>query len=331
LNAATARSGNTDRPRSLENPSGRFAGFGHTNLASPLLAAPLAERETKSMRHTFWIALLMLGCFATASAATPSSKHLVVVVEENHSFDTVITQGGMPYLKSLAEKHTLLINYYANHHPSIGNYFTMTTGQTISTDDGYGGVVQDENIVTQLVAANKTWKMYGDSLPRPGYVGGNRRPYVKKHFPMAYFANVRDDEKQRMNLVPVEQFEQDLKSSQGLPEFSMVIPDMDHDAHDGTLKEADDWLRQYIAPLLENPDFQKDGVLIITFDEAAKSDSNHGGGHITTVVIGPLAKEKFADNTFYQHQSLLATIEDLLGLPRLKLVEKVPSFTNAFK
>jgi len=281
--------------------------------------------------NLFWIAFLILGCAAVGSAGTPQSKHVVLVVEENHSYDSVITEGGMPYLKSLAEKHTILVNYYANHHPSIGNYFTMTTGQTISTDDGYKGVVHDDNIVTQLVAANKKWKMYGDSLPEAGYIGGNKRPYVKKHFPMAYFANVRDDEKQRMNLVPVEQFVQDLKSSEGLPEFSMVIPDLDHDAHDGSLQEADNWLKKNIGPLLEDPNFQKDGILFVTFDEAAKSDSNHGGGHIVTVVIGPLVKENFADNTFYQHESLLATIEDVLGLPRLKLVEKVPSFTNAFK
>jgi len=281
--------------------------------------------------NLFWIAFLILGCAAVGSAGTPQSKHVVLVVEENHSYDSVITEGGMPYLKSLAEKHTILVNYYANHHPSIGNYFTMTTGQTISTDDGYKGVVHDDNIVTQLVAANKKWKMYGDSLPEAGYIGGNKRPYVKKHFPMAYFANVRDDEKQRMNLVPVEQFVQDVKSSEGLPEFSMVIPDLDHDAHDGSLQEADNWLKKNIGPLLEDPNFQKDGILFVTFDEAAKSDSNHGGGHIVTVVIGPLVKENFADNTFYQHESLLATIEDVLGLPRLKLVEKVPSFTNAFK
>jgi acid phosphatase len=281
--------------------------------------------------NLFWIAILILGCAAVGSAGTPQSKHVVLVVEENHSYDSVITEGGMPYLKSLAEKHTILVNYYANHHPSIGNYFTMTTGQTISTDDGYKGVVHDDNIVTQLVAANKKWKMYGDSLPEAGYIGGNKRPYVKKHFPMAYFANVRDDEKQRMNLVPVEQFVQDMKSSEGLPEFSMVIPDLDHDAHDGSLQEADNWLKKNIGPLLEDPNFQKDGILFVTFDEAAKSDSNHGGGHIVTVVIGPLVKENFADNTFYQHESLLATIEDVLGLPRLKLVEKVPSFTNAFK
>lgn len=282
------------------------------------------------MKKIVCIAILGLGCAIVAFGGTPQSKHVVLVVEENHSFDAVITKGGMPYLRSLAEKYTVLTNYYGNHHPSIGNYFTMTTGQTISTNDSYKGVVRDENIISQLVAANKTWKLYGDSLPEQGYIGGNQRPYVKKHFPAAYFTNVRENEKQRMNLVPVGQFTADLQNN-NLPDFSMVIPDLDHDAHDGSLQEADRWLQNHIAPLLENPDFQKDGILIITFDESFKSDPDHGGGHITTVVVGPLAKERFNDTTFYQHESLFATLEELLGLPRLKLVENAPAFNNAFK
>jgi phospholipase C len=283
------------------------------------------------VRKIFLIIAVVLLCTIGVFGGTPQSKHIVLVVEENHSFDAVITKGGMPYLKSLAEKYTLLTNYYGNHHPSIGNYFTMTTGQTISTNDGYKGSVPYENLISQIVAANKTWKAYGDSLPEQGYTGGNRGPYAKKHFPVAYFDNVRNDEMQRKNLVPAEQFATDLQSAKGLPDFSMLIPNLDHDAHDGSLKEADDWLKQYIAPLLENPEFQKDGILIITFDESFKGDPDHGGGHISTVVIGPLTKEHFTDSTFYQHESLFVTLEELLGLPRLKLVENVPAFENAFK
>jgi len=282
------------------------------------------------MKRTFIIVAILMLCAAGMFGGTPQSKHVVLVVEENHSFDAVITRGGMPYLKSLAERYTLLTNYYGNHHPSIGNYFMMTTGQTISTNDGYNGTVPYDNLISQLVTANKTWKAYGDSLPEQGYIGGNERPYVKKHFPIAYFENVRNDPAQRKNLVPAEQFIADLRT-QGLPDFSMLIPNLDHDAHDGSLKEADDWLRRYIEPLLANPDFQKDGILIVTFDESVKSDPDHGGGHITTVVIGPLAKEHFADATFYQHESLFATLEQILGLPRLKLVENVAAIENAFK
>jgi acid phosphatase len=282
------------------------------------------------VKRTFIIAAILVFGAAGMFAGTPQSKHVVLVVEENHAFDAVITRGGMPYLKSLAEKYTLLTNYYGNHHPSIGNYFTMTTGQTISTKDGYGGTVPYDNLISQLVAANKTWKAYGDSLPEQGYIGGSQGPYAKKHFPIAYFENVRNDPAQRKNLVPAEQFIADLKN-QRLPDFSMLIPNLDHDAHDGSLKEADNWLRQYIEPLLADPEFQKDGILIVTFDESVKSDPDHGGGHITTVVIGPLAKERFTDSTFYQHESLFATLEEILGLPRLKLVENVAAFENSFK
>jgi phosphatidylinositol-3-phosphatase len=286
------------------------------------------------MKKALYLAVVViLGWAAVSLGRTPLpvAKHVILVVEENHSFDAVVSEGGMPYLKSLAEQGTLMTNYYADHHPSIGNYFTMTTGQTISTDDGYRGSVSAENLISQIAAAGKTWKCYGDSLPDVGYVGGNKRPYVKKHFPAAYFDNVRNDAKQRANLVPVEQFSIDLYSREGLPAFSMVVPNLDHDAHDGTLQEADDWLKEHIAPLISNPQFQDDGVLIITFDESFKSDPDHGGGHISTVLIGPLVKEHFLDPTFYQHESLFATLEELMGLQRLNLVENVPDFRNAFK
>ena len=283
------------------------------------------------MKKGLWILVLISACGFLVAAGIPGRRHVVLVVEENHSFESVITEGGMPYLKSLAEKNTLLANYYANHHPSIGNYFIMTTGQTVSTDDGFNGSFNGDSIVSQMIAANKTWKLYGDSLPRSGYVGGSRKPYVKKHVPVAYFDVVRNNDAQRMNLVPADQFANDLQSPQGLADFSMVIPNLDHDAHDGTLQEADDWLRKNIAPLLESPAFKKDGILIITFDESFKDDKAHGGGHIATVVVGPGVKEQFTDNTFYQHDSLFATLEELLGLPRLGIVQNAPVFANIFK
>jgi phosphatidylinositol-3-phosphatase len=273
---------------------------------------------------------LVTGCgLLLAAPRPPLERHVVLVVEENHSLDSVITKGGMPYLKSLAEQYSLLTNYFANHHPSIGNYFTMTTGQFISLDDHFNGSFAGPSIASQLASAHRSWKLYADSLPRPGYVGSNRRPYVKKHVPMAYFDSVRDDDGQRMNIVPAEQLATDLQAN-ALPDFSMIVPNMDHDAHDGTLQEADDWLKATIAPLLASPEFQKDGLLIVTFDESFKDEPEYGGGHVTTVVIGPGVKRHFTDGTFYQHQSLLATLEDVLGLPRLESVQSAPAFDDVF-
>ncbi|MES2393889.1 MAG: alkaline phosphatase family protein [Acidobacteriota bacterium] len=275
-------------------------------------------------------AAVLVGASA-AVAQVPQSRHVVLVVEENHSFESVMAPNGMSYLKSLGDKYVVMTNYYANYHPSIGNYFVMTTGTAVSTDDHYSGTVSGETIVSQIAATGKKWKLYSDALPRAGYLGGNRRPYVKRHVAPAYFDSVRNDDKQGSNVVPVEQFASDLQSADGLPDLSIVIPNLDHDAHDGTLQEADQWLEKTVAPLLDDPKFKQDGMLIITFDESFKEDVEHGGGHIVTIVIGPKAKTHFNDTTFYQHQSLLATLEDALGVPRLGIVAQTPNFANAFK
>ena len=90
---------------------------------------------------------------------------MVLVVEENHNYSDVVGSSSMPYLNSLITKYGLATQYYANTHPSIGNYFMLTAGQTITTDDGFTGTVNDDNIVRQLLAAGKTWKDYAEWLP----------------------------------------------------------------------------------------------------------------------------------------------------------------------
>src|SRR5437016_10027861 len=64
---------------------------------------------------------------------------VVLVVEENHGYSTVIGSSAMPYLNSLAQQYGLATQYFANAHPSIGNYFEMTAGQIITNDDGFNG------------------------------------------------------------------------------------------------------------------------------------------------------------------------------------------------
>jgi len=45
----------------------------------------------------------------------------------------------MPYLNSLASQYDLATQYFANTHPSIGDYFMLTTGQLVTNDDGFAG------------------------------------------------------------------------------------------------------------------------------------------------------------------------------------------------
>jgi hypothetical protein len=247
------------------------------------------------------------------SGSVPEFGHVVLVVEENHSYSEVVGNSAMPYLNSLASQYGLATQYFANTHPSIGDYFMLTTGQLVTRDDGFTDTVGVDNIVRQLIAAGKTWKSYAESIPSTGYTGNDSYPYSKRHNPFAYFIDVVNSSTQSNNLVSLSQFHSDLSNGQ-LPNFSFLVPNLLDDAHDGSLQLADAWLQSNIAPLISSPAFQKDGLLIITFDEAEINDSTHGGGRIAAFIISPKARQGYRSTALYQHQSTLRLILRGLGI-----------------
>lgn len=275
------------------------------------------------------LAVLLCACSGPVLAAVPPSNHVVILVEENHSYSSVIGSSSMPYLNSLAKNYSLLTSYYANTHPSIGNYFELTTGQIITNSDGYTGTVSVDNLVRELLLVGKTWKSYAESLPYAGYIGGDTGYYVKHHNPFAYFTDVRNSSVERQRLVPFTQFSKDLANG-ALPAFSFIVPNLNHDAHNGSLATADAWLKTNIAPLLNNAGFKKDGILIIVFDESYSSDTAHGGGHVAAIVVGPHVKRGYRSTTFFQHQSTLKTVINAVGgTPDTGAAIKAPDF-NVF-
>jgi hypothetical protein len=247
------------------------------------------------------------------SNGVPAFGHVFLLMEENHSYSSVIGSSSMPYLNSLARQYGLATQYFANSHPSIGNYFELTTGQIITNDDGYSGTVSADNVVRHLLTGGKSWKSYAESLPNIGYTGGDVYPYVRHHNPFTFFTDVVNSQNQLHNLVSFSQFAADLKNNQ-FPQYSFIIPNLQDDGHDGSLGLADSWLQTNIAPLIASSTFQKDGLLIILFDESFASDTQNGGGQVAAVVISPLAKKGYQSTTFYQHQSLCRLLMQGLGL-----------------
>src|ERR1700686_2117898 len=200
----------------------------------------------------------------TSTGSVPGFGHVVLVVEENSSYSEVIGSSEMPYLNSLASQYGLATQYFANTHPSIGNYFMLTTGQIVTNDDSFTGKVDVDNIVRELTASGKSWKSYAESRYDPIL-------YAKRHDPLSFFSDVVDSSTQMQNLTLMSQFSSD-RDNQALPNFSFVVPNLLNDGHSGPLQVADAWLQDNIAPLISNATFQKDGLLIIVFDEAATSD-----------------------------------------------------------
>jgi hypothetical protein len=239
--------------------------------------------------------------------------HVFLLMEENHSYSSVIGNTSMPYLNSLANQYGLATQYFANTHPSIGNYFELTTGQIITNDDAYTGTVSADNVVRDLLAAGKSWKSYAESLPYVGYTGGDSYPYAKRHNPFTYFTDVVNSQNQADNVVPFTEFAIDLQNNQ-LPQYSFIVPNLLDDAHDGTLSEADNWLKTNMAPLIASPAFQSGGLLIIVFDESFDNDTQHGGGRVPAIVVSPQAKKGYQSTTLYQHQSTCRLLMQSLGL-----------------
>ncbi len=246
------------------------------------------------------------------------------MVLENAGYADVIGSGNMPYLSSLAQQYDLAKSYYADTHPSIGNYFMLTAGQIYTNDDTFNGPVSVDNVVRELNAAGKTWKSYAESLPSVGYIAGDSYPYLHRHNPLSYYTDVVNDPNQQANLVPFTQFAIDLAAG-NLPNYSFVVPNAHDDAHDcpanmstcqlsDKLKAADSWLQTNIAPLIANADFQKSGLLAIVFDEAQTSDVTHGGGQVAAVLISPQLKQAYQSTTLYQHESLEHLTMQVLGV-----------------
>jgi len=271
-----------------------------------------------------FLSLFLLTLPAALYAQVPKSNHVVVVLEENHSYSSVVGSSAMPYFNSLASQNVLATQYYANTHPSIGNYLELTAGQIITNNDGYTATISADNIVRHMLTAAKTWKSYAQSLPSVGYTGGDVYPYIRHHNPLSYFSDVVNSSVQRLNLVPFTHFATDLNNNQ-LPNFSFIAPDQHNNAHDcpagmstcsdaQKLAAADAFLKANIAPLLSNPAFQQDGILIILFDESFSTDTAHGGGHVAALMLGPNVKKGYKSTALYQHQNLLRTVMDALGM-----------------
>ena len=251
----------------------------------------------------------------------PAVDHVFLIVLENHGFTQVIGSASMPYLNSLAAQHALATNYFANTHPSIGNYFMLTTGAIETNDDAFAGTVSSDNIPRAFAAAGKSWKAYMESLPSAGYTGGDVYPYFKHHDPFVYMTDVLNSAAEEADVDPFVQLASDM-SAGVLPNFAFIAPNAEDDAHDcpgggstctddQKLAAADAWLKNNIDPLINSPALAN-SVFMITFDEALDTDVTNGGGQVPMVMVGSHVKSGFRSTTFYQHQSTLRLILDLL-------------------
>lgn len=262
----------------------------------------------------------MLTRAAPSSGTIPQSQHVVLVMEENQSYESVVgnTKTWTNY-NNLIPKGALATNYYADAHGSLPDYFMLTTGQTLTFDDSSTKVWDVDNLARHMLSQGVSFKVYAEDI-KQGYLGGDTGGYVIRHDPFAMLSDVANNAQVANTVInPFTQFGQDLASG-NLPRFSFIVPNINDDAHTGPPQQADAWLQaRIVQPLMNDKAFQTggDGVLIVDFDESVDTDVAYGGGHVAALFWGPPVKVGYQQkSTFlYQHGSMLRTVMSLLNLP----------------
>ena len=255
------------------------------------------------------LALVLVLAGHARAADVPAVPKVMVVILENTDFKDALAQ---PFMAQLAKDGALLTNFQAEKHPSQANYIALIAGDIFNIH-GDAPVNLDGQHVGNLVEdAGKSWKVYAEAYPGGCFQGTQQGTYVRKHEPFVSFTNVQTDPTRCARIVDAAQLDADVAAGQ-LPEFSLYIPDLNNDGHDTGVRFADKWLTKRFGPLLKDPRFMKDMLLVVTFDESGSSSPNQ----VYTALYGSHVKPGSQSNVRLDHYSLLRTIELGLGLKDL--------------
>jgi phosphatidylinositol-3-phosphatase len=230
---------------------------------------------------------------------------------ENRSYSQAVAGG---YTATLAAQYGVATNYHGVTHPSLPNYLAMTSGSTWGiADDGYHPLPSG-GIGAQLTRAGIGWRAYMEGMNNGCINSGY--PYAVRHNPFAYYGGACPG-----NVVPFTDFARDM-AQPDVPRFVWITPGMCNDGHDCSTAVADAYLARTVPQILATEAWKQGGVLFITWDEGEDAANS-----VLTLVIRPDAAHGTSARA-YNHYSLLATIEDRLGLPRLGAARDASAMTD---
>lgn len=207
---------------------------------------------------------LSAGRTAGSDSAVPRYAHIFVIVLENKDESQVINPAAAPTIARLGKTYGTASHFYAEVHPSEGNYVAMLGGDTfgIHDDDAYycapgvqkphcsksaqpgyaNHTVTQPDVGSQLQKAGLTWKGYYQSIPQPGsgaVVAGDPswgaaaaqwQLYASKHSGFINFADVQNSPNRNSLIVGFDQLDRDLASG-AMPSFALIVPNQCDDMH----------------------------------------------------------------------------------------------------
>ena len=329
------------------------------------LLVPAAGAQAKPVKHVFVIVLENEDADTTFGPASPAP----------YLAHTLTAQGAfVPGYYGIG--HNSLDNYIAmvsGQAPNVEtqadcpDYSEMLPGLASADGQVIGqGCVYPASVRTvadQLEARGLTWKGYMEDMgddpvrdngttcahpligaPDMTQQASPDDQYATRHNPFVYFHSIIDRPACAARDVPLDRLGSDLASATTTPNLSVIVPDLCHDGHDATcadggpggLPAADAFLQTWVPRITSSPAFGRDGLLVITFDEAENDSSaccneqpgpntpapggqsgGPGGGRTGAVLLSPFIAPGTTSSQDYNHYSLLRSVEDFFGLPHL--------------
>jgi acid phosphatase len=281
----------------------------------------------------------------------PTIKHVVLIMEENHSYNAIIGVGtGAPYINSLARSCGIATAYHNITHPSLPNYIAITSATTLTglgafesdCDPGGACLSHSQNLFSQLGPSG--WKAYDESMPSP-CDATDADPYAARHNPALYYtdipANTCSANDLPLGTLSSSPFLNAFSSESTAPKLTVVTPNLNHDMHNGTVAQGDSWLRSWLTMFTATTVYKSgDTVVFIIWDEGGEVGSYAAGEecansadvscHVPALVVAPSVKA-VSVSTPFTHYSFVRTVEDIFGLPPIGQAGTATSMAAPFK
>lgn len=272
----------------------------------------------------------------SASLAAATAPTLFTVVFENHDYREIVGSADAPFFNELIAQYGLATNYAdCDIHPSLPNYLCLISGapqfaggaDPLPTAAGFP--VTATHLGSQLLAAGIPFKAYQESMGTPCKLK-NSGKYAPRHDPFLYFADVQQNASLcAQTNVDFSQLSADLAADS--VRYFFITPNLTNDGHNpssnpaAALRQSDTWARAEIGKLMASAAYKRGGVIFITWDEAEGRNAD-SADQVPMIIVSPkVTRPGFQSARAYSHRSYLATVEDLLGLPRLATVKNEPS------
>ena len=267
----------------------------------------------------------------------------MVILEENEGYSQIIGSSSAPYLNGLATTYASATNWYAVQHNSPHDYLDLIVGSDLGLPSGQPYSVT--TLVDELHAGGIPSQAYMESMPSNCAKGSSSNGlYDTNHNPFVHFTKYSSSsggwcssaDLSSEGVVPYPGSGGLVSALNGAnaPDFVFLVPNDCDEMHGDTssgspcasssnsqlIKAGDTWLSSNLAPVLSSAWFQENGIIIITWDEAANGDRSgccglsSPGGHVATIVVAAGNKGMGKFTATGDHYGTLRAIEETYGV-----------------